>query len=159
MTTAPLDATPAHGGNWFKRSEAWLDDKGKGAWIANVAAFLGFIGMTTLPGLLAIDWFDSAVGQLYGPQAPLAVQQHMEQTMWGLPAFLLPGMIGFALALPSAAIALWRAGLARWWALAAVVAGYAAFMLSNVTWWGCALTTAFLTVFAVALARATRQPA
>jgi hypothetical protein len=28
-------------GNWFHRAEAWLDDKGKGAWIA--AMVLGFI--------------------------------------------------------------------------------------------------------------------
>ncbi len=36
-TTAPL---PANAG-WFSRSEAWLDSKGKGAWIA--AMVLGFI--------------------------------------------------------------------------------------------------------------------
>lgn len=28
-------------GNWFSRTEAWLDDKGKGAWIA--AMVLGFV--------------------------------------------------------------------------------------------------------------------
>ena len=44
--------------------------RGKGAWVANIAAFLGFVGMTTLPGLLAMDWFDSAAGQLYGADAP-----------------------------------------------------------------------------------------
>ncbi|NBD28468.1 MAG: DUF2852 domain-containing protein [Alphaproteobacteria bacterium] len=38
--TAPYvrDVRP---GNWFTRAEAWLDDKGKGAWIA--AMVLGFI--------------------------------------------------------------------------------------------------------------------
>ncbi len=35
----------------------------------------------------------------------------------------LPGMICLVLALPLTAITLMRAGLARWWALAAVVAG------------------------------------
>jgi hypothetical protein len=30
-----------HDGNWFQRSEAWLDARGKGAWIA--AMVLGFI--------------------------------------------------------------------------------------------------------------------
>ena len=39
MTTA--DATLPARSNWFARSEAWLDDKGKGAWIA--AMVLGFI--------------------------------------------------------------------------------------------------------------------
>ncbi|SMX32043.1 DUF2852 domain-containing protein [Octadecabacter ascidiaceicola] len=34
-------ARPVREGNWFKRSEAWLDERGKGAWIA--AMVLGFI--------------------------------------------------------------------------------------------------------------------
>ncbi len=40
--TDPLPARPApeHPG-WFSRAEAWLDDKGKGAWIA--AMVLGFV--------------------------------------------------------------------------------------------------------------------
>ena len=41
MTTASLHATPARRGNWLSRTEAWLDDRGKGAWIA--AMVLGFI--------------------------------------------------------------------------------------------------------------------
>ena len=41
MTTASLQASPAHRGNWLSRTEAWLDDRGKGAWIA--AMVLGFI--------------------------------------------------------------------------------------------------------------------
>lgn len=39
MTTAPATLPPRT--NWFARAEAWLDDKGKGAWIA--AMVLGFI--------------------------------------------------------------------------------------------------------------------
>lgn len=34
-------ARPVHEGNWFQRSTAWLDARGKGAWIA--AMVLGFI--------------------------------------------------------------------------------------------------------------------
>ncbi len=41
MTTASLQASPAPRGNWLSRTEAWLDDRGKGAWIA--AMVLGFI--------------------------------------------------------------------------------------------------------------------
>ena len=41
MTTATLDAAPMHRGNWLRRSERWLDERGKGAWIA--AMVLGFI--------------------------------------------------------------------------------------------------------------------
>ena len=101
------------------------------------------------------DWFDSAIGQAFGVEGHAAVLEKMDQ-MWGIPVMTLPGMICLALALPLTAITLMRAGLCRWWALAAVVAGFAAFMGSGVTWWGCLVTTACFTVFAYALARATR---
>ncbi len=39
MMSDPAPATPHPG--WFSRSEAWLDSKGKGAWIA--AMVLGFV--------------------------------------------------------------------------------------------------------------------
>lgn len=130
--------------------------KGRGAWLANIAALIGFAGMTTLPGLLFVDWYDSAIGQMYGVDAIERVNEHMGATMWGIPVFTLPGLLGLALALPLAAAALWRAGLVRWWAPAAAVAAFAVFLASNVTWWGCALAAVFLTVFAVALERATR---
>lgn len=41
MTTATMTATPSHRDNWLRRSERWLDERGKGAWIA--AMILGFI--------------------------------------------------------------------------------------------------------------------
>ena len=44
MTTIAAEAPrPASGArpSWFARSEAWLDDRGKGAWIAVMV--LGFI--------------------------------------------------------------------------------------------------------------------
>ncbi|KIN66421.1 DUF2852 domain containing protein [Sulfitobacter noctilucicola] len=41
MTTMTTDQTYAPRPNWFARTEMWLDDKGKGAWIA--AMVLGFI--------------------------------------------------------------------------------------------------------------------
>ena len=37
----PTDAPVRQARGWFSRAEAWLDDKGKGAWIA--AMVLGFI--------------------------------------------------------------------------------------------------------------------
>jgi hypothetical protein len=39
--TADTNGSYAPQGSWLSRSEAWLDDKGKGAWIA--AMVLGFI--------------------------------------------------------------------------------------------------------------------
>ena len=41
MTTATIPATPAHHDGVLRRSERWLDERGKGAWIA--AMVLGFI--------------------------------------------------------------------------------------------------------------------
>lgn len=129
--------------------------RGKGAWLANIAGLLGFVGMTTLPGLLFVDYYDSAIGQLYGLDATAAVSEHMESTMWGVAAFAMPGIFGFLLALPVAALAVWRAGLVRWWAPVAVLGGYAGFMFSNVMWWGCVITTVCFTVFAFAIAKGT----
>lgn len=131
--------------------------RGKGAWLANFAALVAFVGMTTLPGLLFTDWYDSAIGQVHGgAEGVTAVQELMSDTMWGIPYFTVPGVLGLLLALPLATVALWRAGVVRWWALVAVLAGQAAFMFSNVTWWGCAITTVCFTAFAYALAQGTK---
>jgi hypothetical protein len=79
----------------------------------------------------------------------------MDDTMWGLPVFALPGMIGLLLSLPLTAVTLWRAGLARWWALVPVLAGFAAFDLSGITWWGCLVMTVCYAGFSLVLHRAT----
>ncbi len=79
--------------------------------------------MTTLPGLLFIDWYDSAIGQLYGVDGVVAVNDRIGEVMWGVPYFVRPGLIGFVLALPLTALTLWRAGLVRWWALVAGARG------------------------------------
>lgn len=130
--------------------------RGRGAWLANVTGFVGFAGVTTLPGLLFVDWYDSAIGQVHGAEGTEAVMDVMN-TMWGVPVFTMPGLVGLMLALPLTAVTLWRAGLARWWALAAVVLGFLAFTFSGVTWWGCAITTVCFAVFSVALHRATAE--
>lgn len=131
--------------------------RGRGAWLANVAGFVGFAGLVTLPGLLFVDYYDSAITQAFGADGALAVEAQMSQ-MWGVVAFALPGMVGLVLALPLIAVALWRAGLVRWWAPLSVVAGFAAFGgMGGVTWWSCAITTLCFTVFAIALAGATRS--
>ena len=39
--TAHVDTSHHEGGNWLRRYERWLDERGKGAWIA--AMVLGFI--------------------------------------------------------------------------------------------------------------------
>ena len=128
--------------------------RGRGAWFANVTAFVGFVGMTTLPGLLFTDWYDSAIGQNFGAEGTEKVQQTME-AMWGIPVFTMPGLVGLVLSLPLAALTLWRAGRGPWWGLVAAVAAFVVFGASGVTWWGCAIATVFLAVVSVALHRAT----
>ncbi|WP_148575261.1 hypothetical protein [Nocardioides caldifontis] len=130
--------------------------RGRGAWFANVTAFVGFAGMTTLPGLLFSDWYDSAIGQSFGAEGVEQVQQTMEG-MWGVPVFTMPGMIGLMLSLPLAALTLWRAGRAPAWGLVAAVAAFVAFAVSGITWWGCAIATVFLAVVSIALHRATAE--
>jgi hypothetical protein len=133
--------------------------RGRGVWLANIAGVLGFAGMTTLPGLLFVDWVDSATGQLWGVDGVNAMHDRVMESSWGMPFFQMPGFAGLALALPIAAFALWRARIVRWWAPVAVIAAFAAFMISLATWPGCVVATACLTVFSVALARGTGESA
>lgn len=132
--------------------------RGRGAVLANIGAFLGFVGMTTLPGILAVDWYDSSIGQVYGVDAIASLHEHMDKTLWALPFFAAPGIIGLLLCLPFAAAGLWRAGVVRWWAFAAALAGTATFIGSGVTTWGVSLTAVLFTVLGVDLARGTRSP-
>jgi hypothetical protein len=128
--------------------------RGRGAWLATITGFIGFLGVSTMPGLLMSDFFDSAIAAAHGLQGHRAVYDALEG-VWGVPAFVAPGILGFVLALPLAMITLWRAGLARWWGLAAAVAAMAAFTVSNATWPGAAIATLFLGVVSLAFARAT----
>ena len=128
--------------------------RGRGAWLATLTGFIGFLGVSTMPGLLMSDFFDSAVVAAHGLDGHGEMMDAMEG-MWGIPWFIAPGVIGLFLALPLAMITLWRAGLATWWGLAAAVAAFAAFMISNATWPGSVIATVFLAVVSVAFARAT----
>jgi len=131
--------------------------RGRGVWLANIGGAIGFAGMTTLPGLLFADWVDSATGQLWGVEGVNAMHDRVEAVSWGFPYFQLPGLAGLALALPIAALALWRARVVRWWAPVAVVAAFVAFIGSAATWPGCVVATACFAVFSIALARGTRE--
>jgi hypothetical protein len=131
--------------------------RARGAWLATVAAVVAFVGMTTLPGLLIVDFYDSAIGQVAGVGTTEQVNELMRETMWGAKAIAIPGLLGFALALPLAGLAVWRAGLVRSWAAALPVAALAAFLGSGVMSWGAVLAAAFLALFAAAIERGTRH--
>ena len=109
--------------------------RARGVWIANVALVLGFVGATTLPGLLVVDFYDSAIGQVAGVDTTVRVNEAME-SMWAIQAIAGPGVFSAIFSLPVAAVAAWRAGIVRWWAVAAVVAGIVAFGGSSVAVWG-----------------------
>ena len=128
--------------------------RARGAWLATITGLIGFLGVSTMPGLLMSDFFDSAVVAAHGVEGHGEMMDAMEG-MWGIQPFIMPGIVGLFLALPLAMITLWRAGLARWWGLAAAVAAFAAFLLSNATWPGTVIATGFLTVVSVAFYRAT----
>ena len=128
--------------------------RARGAWLATISGFIGFVGVATMPGLLLADWFDSAIGAAHGLEGHHAVYAAMDG-MWGIPVFTTPGIVALFLALPLAMLTLWRAQLARWWGLVAAVAAVAAFLLSNATWPGAVMATLFLGVVSLTLAKAT----
>jgi hypothetical protein len=129
--------------------------RARGVWLANAAGLLAFVGVTTLPGLLIVDFYDSAIGQIAGVETTRAVNEAMEG-MWAVRAIVVPGVIGALFALPLAALAAWRAGIVRAWAVVAAAGGVAAFILSGVTVWGTSITAALFSAFAYALWRSDR---
>jgi hypothetical protein len=128
----------------------------RGSGLANVAGVLAFLGISTLPGFLIVDFYDSAIGRVHGVDGLLAVDAATEP-MWGLGVMALSGMAGFLLCVPVAALAAWRGGLLRWWGALAPIAGIVGGMVllgANVPGW--AVTTLGFAVLSVGLARSTR---
>jgi hypothetical protein len=109
-----------------------------------------------MPGFLIVDFYDSAIGQVFGAEATVQVNERMTG-MWGLGVMAGTGTIGFLLCLPVAALAAWRAGLIAWWVALAPTAGIGLGLMvvgANVPGW--ALTTLGFAVLSVGLARGTR---
>jgi len=129
--------------------------RGKGAWLANLAFAFGFAGIITLPGMLFIDFYDSAITQAYGAEGVVEVTKTLDQ-MWGVAAFAIPGSLGLIVGPVLAAAALARAGLARWWAPVLVFLAFLAFNVSGSLWWGGLIMTGLLAAYAAVLYRATR---
>lgn len=119
---------------------AWGFIRGRGAWLANIAGFFGIVGVAMLPGMLIVDFYDSAIGQVAGVDT-IAEVYGVFDGMWAVKAMVLPGNVSLLLSLPLAAAAFWRAGLVRWWAFAAPIAGTAALFLSGFLWWGAVVFT------------------
>jgi hypothetical protein len=126
--------------------------RGRGAWLANVAGVLAVLGLSTLPGLVLIDFASVATHLSSGQEAVAAMEDEMDGLGWFL-AVVIPAFLTSILALPVAVAALWRARLVPGYLpVVAVVAALA----PNVapTWWlGFGINAVWMLVLAYFLAR------
>jgi hypothetical protein len=99
--------------------------RGRGAWIANVAAVLAVIGLGTLPGLVLLDYLGVAMVNVTDVETAYRAEQETEN-LPGFTALLLPAFLASILAVPVATIATWRARLVPWWVAAIVTAAFLA---------------------------------
>jgi hypothetical protein len=86
----------------------------RGAWIANVAGLFAVLGLSTLPGLVLTDYVLVGVEHVAGLDAASKIDAATEN-LPGFTALAVPAILASVLAVPVAALALWRAGLVRWW--------------------------------------------
>jgi hypothetical protein len=88
--------------------------RGRGAWIANVAGVLAVLGLSTLPGLVLLDYFSVGVEDVAGVEVAFSGQTAAEK-LPGFAVLTVPAFVTSLLAIPVATLGLWRAGLAAWW--------------------------------------------
>jgi uncharacterized membrane protein len=100
-----------------------------GAWLANTAVVFSFLGITTLPGFILADFYDSAIGQAVGLDAYAEINAAMEG-MWALAVLAGTGGLGMFLSIPLIAGAAWRGRLVPWWGAVVLVAAVAAFAVA-----------------------------
>ncbi len=128
----------------------------RGGWPANVAGVLAFLGITTIPGFLLADFYDSAIGRNFGADGALAIEESMGG-MWALTVMVSTGVAGLILCLPVATAAAWRAGLIPWWAPVAAILGIVGgFFVLGANVPGAVVMAAGFVVVSVALARIDR---
>jgi hypothetical protein len=88
--------------------------RGRGAWLANVAAILAVLGATTLPGFLLVDFYDIAIYDTVGGDTWEEINDRIEE-LPGATVLFITGFLGHMLCLPVAVFAAWRAGLMPLW--------------------------------------------
>jgi hypothetical protein len=130
--------------------------RGRGAWLANVAALLAVLGMTTLPGFLLTDFYDIAIYGELGGNAWTAVDDRLQE-LSGATVMFVTAFVGFALTLPVALLAAWRARLLPWWPAVVVLVGSVAAQAVP-GGFGLLLTAAALLVLAWVLRTFVGQP-
>jgi len=89
--------------------------RGRGATLGHIAAIAAVLGLTSIPGILIIDWYDLALAQRYGVEEAAAFRQTMEESYPLLLLLVVPAGLGFLAALIVLPFALWRAGHAPLW--------------------------------------------
>lgn len=72
------------------------------------------VGLSTLPGLVLSDYILVGVEHVAGLDAASAADA-ATQNLPGFTARVVPAILAPMLAVPVAALALWRAGLVPWW--------------------------------------------
>jgi hypothetical protein len=103
--------------------------RGRGAWLANVAAVLATLGATTLPGFLLTDFYDIAIYGELGGDAWQQVNDRIEE-LPGAVVLFISAFLGHMLCLPVVLFGAWRARLVPIWVpLAMTVAIVAAQVL------------------------------
>ncbi|MBJ7354102.1 MAG: hypothetical protein JHC98_04690 [Thermoleophilaceae bacterium] len=124
--------------------------RGRGGWLANVAWILALLGISTIPGFIIADFYDSALTNATSATMSLEIQDAMEG-MWGLIVLGATGSIGFILALPVGTIAAVRAGLIPAWGAGAAIGGFIAMHLLGTDVPGAACFAVGMSALSVAL--------
>jgi hypothetical protein len=131
--------------------------RGRGAWLANVAAVLAVLGATTLPGFLIVDFYDIAIAGELGLEAYDQVEDRIEE-LPGATVIFVTGLLGHLLCLPVALFAAWRARLMPLWTPVVVTAGLLAAQVVQTFGSGLVLAAVAMVGLAYALWRMDWQP-
>jgi hypothetical protein len=89
----------------------------RGAWLANVAGLLALIGLTTLPGMVLIDFTSVAAANVVGADTAYEISKELDESI-GFIVIVAPAFFASVLALPLASLAMWRGGLFPGWVAA-----------------------------------------
>jgi hypothetical protein len=130
--------------------------RGRGAWLANVAGLLAVVGLSTLPGLVLLDFATVASALSSDLDAAVAVEEQMGELGWFL-AIVIPAFVSALLALPIALAALWRAGLVPGLVPLAAVGTTLAMQFAPTWWIGFGLNALMMLGVAYFLARIPEQ--
>jgi hypothetical protein len=126
--------------------------RGRGAWLANVAAILAVLGATTLPGFLIVDFYDIAIVDAAGGETYEAVTDRLEE-LPGASVLFATGFLGHMLCLPVALFAAWRGALLPLWTPVAVTVAIVAAQVVQPFGSGLLILAVAMVALAYALAR------